>query len=143
MDGVSLVVGVVPIVFQLYYAVTKGYDLFIEYKEFPSSFGELQMALKIERQRLQLWGQRWLLSGDQRRQQQREMEVSQQDLVLWGLFEDILRNMASALEGGTQTMEEYSHLPATGQQSTKKLSVGLLGRNLPSSPPFHLHSANT
>lgn len=144
MEAVGVVVGIVPIVFQLYCAVSEGYDLFIEYKEFPSSFRELQMALKIERQRLQLWGQRTLLIRDQDRQQQQQPPkvelVSQQDLCLWKLFEEILRKMASALEGGTQTMEEYGHLAsaatAAGQQSTKKSSASLLGRHLPSSPPF-------
>lgn len=130
MDPVSVVVGVVPIVFQLFSAVAEGYDMFIEYREFPSSFRELQMALKIERKRLQLWGERMHLSGDQHRQQQRMAEVSHHDVGLWKLFEEILRGMVSALEGATQTMDEYGHLAGAGQQSRRRssASAGSFGR---------------
>lgn len=105
MDGVSLVVGVVPIVIQLFAAVSKGYDTFIEYKDFPSSYRELHLALKIEKQRLEQWGQKML--NDHR---QREIELSQQDLVLWKLFEDIFKKMALDWEGAIRTMEDYGHL---------------------------------
>lgn len=120
MDGASLLLGIVPIVIQLYNAVSKGYDTFIEYKEFPSSYRELQIALKIERQRLELWGRKML--SDHR---QREVELSQQDLGLWKLFEDIFRKMALELEGGTRTMEEYGHLAGQSKKS------GLFGRPSP------------
>lgn len=120
MDGVSLVVGIIPIVIQLYAAVSKGYDTFIEYKEFPSSYRELQLALKIEKQRLELWGQKML--GDHR---QHQIEPSQQDLSLWILFEDIFKRMASDLEGGMRTIEDYGHLVGQSKKSD------LFGRSPP------------
>lgn len=120
MDGVSLVVGIVPIVVQLYNVVSKGYDTYIEFKEFPSSYRELQIALMIERQRLDLWGQKML--SDHR---QRDAELSHQDLALWKIFEAIFLKMAAELEGSARIMEVYEHLAG---QSKK---AGLLGR-LPS-----------
>lgn len=112
MDGVSLVVGIVPIVFQLYKAVSAAYDTYVDYKEFPAQYRELQTCFLIERERLRLWGENMLSAN-----RHGENELSQQDVRLWKLFEFIFTNMASDLEIGGQMMEKYRQLAGVSKES--------------------------
>ena len=112
MDGVSLVVGIVPIVFQLYKAVSAAYDTYVDYKEFPAQYRELQSCFLIERERLRLWGENMLSAN-----RHGENELSQQDVRLWKLFEFIFTNMASDLEIGGQMMEKYRQLAGVSKES--------------------------
>lgn len=112
MDGVSLVVGIVPIVFQLYKAVSAAYDTYVDYKEFPAQYRELQSCFLIERERLRLWGENMLSVN-----RHGENELSQQDVRLWKLFEFIFTNMASDLEIGGQMMEKYRQLAGVSKES--------------------------
>lgn len=112
MDGVSLVVGIVPIVFQLYKAVSAAYDTYVDYKEFPAQYRELQSCFLIERERLRLWGENMLSAN-----RHGENELSQQDIRLWKLFEFIFTNMASDLEIGGQMMEKYRQLAGVSKES--------------------------
>lgn len=112
MDGVSLAVGIIPIVFQLYKAVSAAYDTYVDYKEFPAQYRELQCGLLIERERLRLWGENMLSTN-----RHGENEISQQDIGLWKLFELIFTNMANDLEIGGQMMEEYRQLAGVTKAS--------------------------
>ena len=124
MDGVSLAVGIVPIVVQLYKTVSLAYDTYIEYKEFPTSYRELQCAFLIERERLRLWGNKMLSSN-----RQGEIEISQQEMGLWKLFEIIFKSMVAELEEGSRMMGEYRQVGGVAGKSnlSGRLIVDFVG----------------
>ena len=112
MDPVSAGLGIVTAVLQLYTSLTAAYDLYISVADFPSTYRELRLGFLIERQRLELWGQKML--NDHRYEQ--ENEKSQRDRPLWVVFEKVLKEMLSAFEGSTKTMEEYErHVGPAGK----------------------------
>ncbi|KAH0552995.1 hypothetical protein GP486_006809 [Trichoglossum hirsutum] len=89
-------VNIVLAVQQLCGAAVAAYNLYLDVRDFPSSYLQLRLGLVIERQRLQLWA-REIISQEQ----------PPQDEALWRLFKLILARILGTLEGSTRTMEEY------------------------------------
>ncbi|KAI9857116.1 MAG: hypothetical protein M1813_008607 [Trichoglossum hirsutum] len=81
---------------QLYGASVAAYNLYLDVRDFPSSYLQLRLGLVIERQRLQLWAREMITK-----------EQSPQDDALWRLIKTILVRILNTLEGSTRTIEEY------------------------------------
>ena len=102
-------------VVQLYQSSVRAYDFYLSVKEFPSTYCELQLGLKIERQRLTLWARRTIHS-----QPKGSINPLAEDDVLWDLVRDILENMVRAFESGTQSMEKYEQsTPFSGRPTPR------------------------
>ena len=102
MDPISISIGLVSGVIQIYSAVATAYDTYIQVVEFPSAYQELRMGLMIERCRIDLW----------RRHVLAEYEIEQgnlptHDIGLWKLFETIFTKMLEAFQENHQMMENY------------------------------------
>ena len=102
MDPTGLSLGVISAVIQTYTAVTAAYDLYLEVKDFPSTFQELRMGLLIERYKLELWANHVLSDAEQDR-----VKRSSQDWGLWKLFESIFNKILEAFQEHNEIMENY------------------------------------
>lgn len=102
MEPVGVGVGLVAGVIQIYTAVTKVYDMYLQVADFPATYRVLRVGLLIERHRLELWS-KYVLSG----YQDGRLEISPHDLGLWKLFETIFNSMWEAFKESNQTMEGY------------------------------------
>ena len=114
-DGVSLGLGVVSAVLQTYHAVTAAYDVYLNVKEFPTTYRELRTAFMVERYRLEIWGEK-MLSDVQR---QRE-ELGHDNVALWKLFQAVFDAMWAAFQESSKTLEDFGHIagvPKSGDMS--------------------------
>ena len=102
MDPISIGIGLVSGVIQIYGAVTAAYDMYLEVVDFPTAYQELRMGLMIERYRLVLWGRHVLAEyeHDQHR-------LPAQEFGLWKLFEAIFTKILVAFRENNQAMENY------------------------------------
>ena len=118
MDPAGLGLGVVAAVVQIYTAVTAAYDLYLEVKDFPSTYQELRMGLLIERYKLDLWASHVLSEHEQDR-----VKMSSRDWGLWKLFESIFNKILECFEEYNETMENY------GQHTGLPKKEGFSGNN--------------
>ena len=102
MEPVGLGLGVVSAVLQTYTAVITAYDLYLEVKDFPSTYQELRMGLLIERYKFELWARHVLSEHEQDR-----IKMSSPDWGLWKLFESIFNKILETFEEHDDIMETY------------------------------------
>ena len=102
MDAAGLALGVIAAVVEIYKVVEAAYDLYLEVKDFPSTYQELYVCLQIERHRLELWGSHVLSVHEQE-----HIKTSPSDLKLWKLFQSILRKILDAFHDATQKMGSH------------------------------------
>lgn len=108
MDGVSLALTVV----QTYRAVLSAYNLYVNIKEFPSTYIDLRVSFMIEKYRLTQWGEHMLSEVEQRR-----LEQSEQDIGLWQLFQMVVDKMWSIFQENSELMDDYGKLAGvSGEQ---------------------------
>lgn len=107
MDPASAVFGIVTGVGELYRVVKATYDLYLDVRDFPSSYQELYFCFQIERQRVELWGIHVLSD-----QQRSELEASHNpsDVNLWKLFQTILHQILSAFHEAGARLGSYREL---------------------------------
>lgn len=120
MDPAGLGLGIVAAVVQTYTAVTAAYDLYLEVKDFPSTYQELRMGLLIERYKLELWASHVLSENEQNRV---KLSMSSRDWGLWKLFESIFHKILETFQEHNEIMEDY------GQQTGLPKKDGLSGKD--------------
>ena len=113
MDPVSLGFGVVGTVIQVYSAVSKAYDLYIEVQDFPDTYGKLRMALLIERYRLEKFKDHVLAISDE---EKKRIQTSPKDVAFWKLCEFIFSKILETFNRSSQTMEQYGQRTGLPEQ---------------------------
>ena len=108
----------VAAVIQTYGAVTAAYDLYLEVKDFPSTYQELRMGLLIERTKLDLWASQVLSDHEKDR-----VKMSSRDWGLWKLFESIFNKILETFQEHSDIMDNY------GQQTGLPNKDGLSGND--------------
>ncbi|KAL9035704.1 MAG: hypothetical protein Q9214_006459 [Letrouitia sp. 1 TL-2023] len=129
MDGVSLALTVV----QTYRAVLSAYNLYVNVKDFSSTYRDLHISFMIEKYRLKQWGEHMLSEVEQNR-----LEQSEQDLGLWQLFQLVVDKMWNIFQENSEMMDDYSKLagfsseqePSESTKSQPKSSIGVLAKKM-------------
>lgn len=108
MDGVSLALTVV----QTYRAVLSAYNLYVNIKDFPSTYLDLHFSFRIEKFRLTQWGEHMLSEVEQKR-----LEQSEQDIGLWQLFQVVVDKMWKIFQENSELLDDYGKLAGvSGEQ---------------------------
>ena len=102
MDPLSLGVGVLGVVVELYRFSMETYELYLSIKDFTPAFRSLRLAIDIERKRLELWAQHMGLEKDSF-----VNERLRNDRSLLELTESILTEMTKTLKESADMIEFY------------------------------------
>ena len=102
MDPVTLGVGVLGVVVELYKFSMETYDLYLSIKDFTPAFRSLRLAIDIERKRLELWAQHMGLEKDSF-----VNERLRNDPSLLELTKSILTEMTQTLKESAEMIEFY------------------------------------
>ena len=115
MDPVSLTLAAIPTAIQLYQVVMGAYNLYLESRDFPKAYRQLQLQLWIEHNRLTLWA-----SHVMQEKLQEDKLQSPGELECWRIFEFIFREMLSAFEDSFGIMEGYQKSDVGSRQTRRQ-----------------------
>ena len=102
MDPVSIGVGVLGVVVELYKFSMETYEVYLSIKDFTPAFRSLRLAIDIERKRLELWAQHMGLEKDSS-----VNERLRNDPLLLELTKSILTEMTKTLKESADMIEFY------------------------------------
>lgn len=102
MDPVTLGVGVLGVVVELYKLSMEMYEAYLSIKDFTPAFRSLRLAIDIERKRLELWAEHMGLEKDSF-----VNERLRNDPSLLELTKSILTEMTKTLKESAEMIEFY------------------------------------
>lgn len=104
-DPAGLALAIFGAVCELYKVSMATYTLYVDVKNFPHSFKNLRLALKIERMRLKTWAQCMGIDPGS--------DINERirgDSELLDLIKEILTNKSDAFQDSVKMLEDYSEV---------------------------------